>query len=67
LINQLIDLGGRYVILDVTSWKELPDKETDVEGLEKMVAYRKSSDLFENWTKEVEAKATIQRNPSLTQ
>lgn len=67
LVNQLIEAGGKHVIVDVASWKELPDKEADVEGLERMVAYRKSSDLIENWTKEIESKASIQRNPRLTQ
>ncbi len=67
LVNQLIDNSGRHLIVDVISWKEVADSNVDVEGIDRMVAYKKSSDLIENWSREIEAKAVIQRNPRLTQ
>lgn len=67
MVPQLIENSGRYVIADVVSWKEVPDKAAEVEGTDRMVAYRKSSDLFETWVKQVEASASVQRNPRLLQ
>jgi len=67
LVNQLIDNTGRHLIVDVVSWKEAPDANADVEGIERMVAYRKSNDLIESWSKQIEAVAKIQRNPRLIQ
>lgn len=67
MINQLIDNSGRYIIADVVSWKEVPDNTADVEGVDRMVAYRKSSDLIETWSKQVQSAATVQRNPRLMQ
>lgn len=68
LIPGLISMpGGSYVIVDVIGWKQVPDTTAlnEVEGIEKMVAYKKSSDLIEAWSKDIEAKATISRNPAI--
>lgn len=67
LINQLIENSGRFIVADVVSWKEVPDSNADVEGVDRMVAYRKSSDLIENWSKQIEAAASVTRNPRLMQ
>lgn len=68
LVTQLVDnSGGRYLVAEVVSWKEVPDQNAEVEGVDRMVAFRKSSDLIENWSKEVEAAASVQRNPRLLQ
>jgi peptidyl-prolyl cis-trans isomerase D len=69
LVNQLIDNTGRQVIVDVISWKETPDKGPgeEVEGLDRMVAFRKSNDLIETWSRDIQTKASIQRNPRITQ
>lgn len=67
LIRQLVDSKGNYVVAELLSWKEVPDTNPEVEGLERMVAFRKSNDLIETWAREVEARASIQRNPRLLQ
>jgi peptidyl-prolyl cis-trans isomerase D len=69
LVGHLISAQGRNFIVDLTSWKVTPDTTPNgaTEGLERMVAYRKSSDLIEAWSKEVEAKATVQTNPRILQ
>jgi len=67
LVKQVVPHRDGFVVAEIVSWKEVPDKNPDVEGLERMVAFRKSSDLIETWSKDVEAKASIQRNPRLLQ
>lgn len=67
LIPQLIDNQGSYVVAEVTSWKEEPDKTPEVEGLERMVAFRKSADLRENWVEVAKSKASVEINPRLMQ
>jgi len=67
LIPQVIPHREGYLVAEVMSWKEASDKNPDVDGLERMVAYRKADELIQNWSKEVEAKASIQRNPRLVQ
>lgn len=69
LVPHLIGMpGGRFVIVDVTSWKDVPEKSVaGADGMNRMVAYRKSSDLIEAWSREVEAKASVQRNPMILQ
>jgi len=68
LVPSLVSLdGGRYAIIDVTSWKRAPDTATDSEKNALMLAYRKSSDLMDAWSKEIEAKASVNRNPAMLQ
>ena len=67
LIPKLIDTGEDLVVLDVTSWKETSAQNPPVEGSERMMAFRKSSDLIETWAKGIEAEASISRNPRLMQ
>lgn len=67
MIPELIPHRDGFVVAEILSWKEAPEKEMNAEGLERMVAFRKSNDLIESWSKEVEADATIQRNPRLFQ
>jgi len=67
LVPDLIDLkDGRHAIVDVTSWKQTSDVG-DAGNIERMAAYRKSSDLIEAWLQEAAAKANIQRNPAMIQ
>ncbi len=67
LVQQVVPYKEGFLVAEILSWKEAPDKNPDVEGLERMVAFRKSSDLIETWSKAVEADATIQRNPRVLQ
>lgn len=67
LIPQAIDGKSGLIFAEVLSWKQVPDKNPDVDGISRMVAFRKSADPIETWAKDVEAKATIQRNPRLFQ
>jgi hypothetical protein len=50
-------------VAEITSWKTAADP--NVEGTDRMVAYRKSADVIQGWSKEAEAKADVQRNPQL--
>ena len=65
LVKRLIQNDAGYVIVDVTSWKEVPDKPTEVDGLDRMVAYRKAEGPITAWLKEVEKSSSIQRNTRL--
>jgi peptidyl-prolyl cis-trans isomerase D len=66
LIGELLpSQGGGYLIAEVTSWKEAPDTNPDVEGLERMVAYRKSADLMRTFSEDIQMKARIQRNSEI--
>lgn len=67
VVKEVVENRGNIVAAEIISWKEAPDKNPDVEGIDRMVAFRKSADLIENWSKEVEAKSTIHRNPQITQ
>ncbi len=67
MVTQLIDNSGRYIVAEVISWKETPDTNAEAEGVDRMVAFRKSSDLIETWSKQIQAASTIQRNPRLLQ
>lgn len=67
LIPQLIYTQGRYFIVNIVSWKDLPDQTPSAEGSDRMVAYKKSSDIIEAWSKEVETKAIVQRNSRVLQ
>ncbi|MGE0526879.1 MAG: peptidylprolyl isomerase [Bdellovibrionales bacterium] len=66
-IPQVIETGDGFVVAEVTSWKEAPEAKLDVEGKDRMVAFRKSSDLIQSWSKAIEAEARIQRNPLVLQ
>lgn len=66
LIQELLPAqGGGYLIAELVSWKEAPDTNPDVEGLERMVAYRKSADLMKTFSEDVQSKARIQRNSEI--
>lgn len=67
VVPTMVPTKDGFVVAEVLNWKQVPDRNSNVEGLERMVAFRRSSDLIENWSKEVEAKASIQRNPRLLQ
>ena len=68
LVKTLIPFQGSFLIVDVTQWKEVADTNTaEVEGVDRMVAYRKAEGAIEAWAKEVQAKASITKNPRLTQ
>ncbi len=70
LIHQLISSQGRHFIVDVISWKDVPEKASAPEAGEtpsRSLASRKSADLIEAWSKEIEAKANVQRNARILQ
>lgn len=68
LIRQVIPYQGSSLILNVVGWREEPDKTTDdVEGLDRMVAYRKAEGAFDSWIRDEEARASIQRNNRISQ
>jgi peptidyl-prolyl cis-trans isomerase D len=62
LVKEVVENHGNILAAEIVSWKETPDKSPDVEGIDRMVAFRKSADLIEGWSKEAEAKANIHRN-----
>lgn len=67
MIPDLVSLpGGRYVLAELISWKEVPSKAENSEALERMMAYRKSSELIDQFVRDAMARATIQRNPRIT-
>ena len=59
------DDGGGMTVAELVSFRQAADNQPDIEGMERMVASRKSNDLIETWSKEIEAKASIQRNPRI--
>ncbi len=67
LVRQLIERNGQYLVAEVISWKEDRDPGVEVEGTDRMVAFRKANDMIENWSREIETRASIQRNPRLSQ
>ncbi|MBX3022364.1 MAG: SurA N-terminal domain-containing protein [Bdellovibrionales bacterium] len=67
LVKRLIPYQGKYVIVEVLGWKETPDNTPDVEGLDRMVAYRKAESALEAWSKEVQSSASITKNDRLLQ
>jgi peptidyl-prolyl cis-trans isomerase D len=66
LIPQLINIRGSNFIVDVMEWKQLPPVVETPES-QQMLAYRKSSDMFEAWMAEQKAKASIEPNPRIMQ
>ena len=64
LIPELIAVKGGHAVVEVISWKEAPEAKPQ-EGAERMLAYRKSNDLISAWSQEIEAKASVTRNPRI--
>jgi len=64
LLPGLISAADHSYIVDVTGWKANAKKQTK-EEIEKTLAYQESSDSFEDWVKDAEAKASISRNTRL--
>jgi hypothetical protein len=62
LVPDLISVHGGHVIVEVTSWKDSEPVGKAEENLDRMMAYRSSGDLMEAWAKEIESKATVQKN-----
>jgi peptidyl-prolyl cis-trans isomerase D len=60
-IPQLINNDRGYVVAEVTSWKE-GAPVADVEGMDRMVAFRKANELIEEWNKETSKKFRVERN-----
>lgn len=67
LVKRLVTTDTGYLIVEVVSWKDVPDKPADVDGIDRMVAYRKAEGPITAWLKEVEKSASIQRNTRLLQ
>lgn len=67
LVKSLIPLKGNFLVVEVTGWKNTPDSTPDVDGLEQMLAYKKSQAAIMSWAKEVEARASVQKNTRLLQ
>ncbi len=67
IVPTLISTRDRHLIVDVLSWKQAAAPTPASEGADRAVAFRKSSDLIETWSKEVEAGSTVQRNPRILQ
>lgn len=62
LVPRLIPYRGGYLAVDITAWHQAPDSDPEVEGLDRMVAYRKAEGAIEAWAREAEARASIQKN-----
>jgi parvulin-like peptidyl-prolyl isomerase len=67
IVKHLIPFQGNYLILDVAGWKQVQDTAPEVEGLDRMVAFKKADGALEAWAREVESKTSIQRNTRLFQ
>lgn len=68
LVPEMIALHGNHLILDVADWRETKDAKTpEIEGLERMLAFRKSEGPIEEWARDVESRASIQKNLRLVQ
>ncbi|HMN68799.1 MAG TPA: SurA N-terminal domain-containing protein [Bdellovibrionales bacterium] len=65
LIPELINDRDGYVLADVYSWKTVAAPAAGEADMDRMVAFRRAGELIESWAKDVEAKASIQRNPRL--
>lgn len=67
LIPQLIDAEGHYYLVDVTSWKKGGETTAEADNADRMLAYKKSSELINAWAIDAESKASIQRNNRIIQ
>lgn len=64
-IPKMIEAEGRFIVADVSPWKT-GTVASDVEGADRMAAYRKSADIIEAWSKDAMERAEITRNSNLT-
>lgn len=64
LLPGLVGVADHTYIVDVTGWKPNTKKQSK-EDLEKTLAMQESSDSFEEWVKDAEAKSSITRNTRL--
>lgn len=67
LVKTLVPHQNGYVVVDVTAWREVPDTTIELEGLDRMVAFRKAETLLDAWARDVVERTTIQRNSRLLQ
>jgi len=78
LVSELVSLRDGHVVLDVLSWKESSGAPAGKGGKDamrqevaadmgQMLAYRRSSELMEAWSRELTSTANIQRNARLLQ
>lgn len=66
MVNQVVTtMDGKHYLLDVVSFKTAQNNTPEVEGFDRMLAARKSSNIIETWAKEAQATARISRNPQL--
>lgn len=67
LVKRLIPFNGSYLVVEVLNWKETPDNTPEIEGMDRMMAFRKAEGAIEAWAKEIQSKADVQKNPRLLQ
>jgi peptidyl-prolyl cis-trans isomerase D len=65
LVHQLLPFQGGFLVVDAAPWKQLPDTSPEVEGMDRMMAYRKAQGLYDSWIEQVEGQASIQVNNQL--
>jgi len=66
LLPEAVTDGSRIFVGEVLAWNRVAPKTPAAgENREKAVAYQRSSDAIGAWTKEVETKARIERNPQI--
>lgn len=54
--------GGGFVVAEVTSWKEGAANSPEVEGMDKMVAYRKANELINGWSNDLRTRVSVIKN-----
>lgn len=66
LVPKLVESSGRYFVAEATPWKSTATP-VEVEGADRMAAFRKSSDLIDAWANSAKEKAQVERNNQLLQ
>lgn len=66
-LPKIIESGDQIIVANVTSWKSGGRETTSLDTIRRSLAYRKSSQLMDEWAKEAQAKASIVRNERLLQ
>lgn len=64
LVNAIVGAHEPQYILEISSWKDA-EKPPSKDELAKSLAYQESSDSFESWIKDAEAKTSVTRNPRI--
>lgn len=67
LVKHLISHNGNSLIVALTEWKKGAGQMPEVDGMDRMLAYKKAEGAIDTWAKRVKDTATIQENTRLLQ